>query len=314
MSGIVTRVKRDHVMAQVEMICGPYRVVSLMSSDAADELGLEPGVRAIASVKSTNVVVEVPSEAGARRAAPPAPADRAAARRRGQQTLTVLAAASLTGTFTELAEVFEDEHPGVEVELVFGSSTTLAEQAVDGAPGDVLATADETSMSVAEDGNALADSPRGFVSNRLTLVTPPDNPAGIEALADLDDPAVDYVMCADDRAVRCRRGALLEDAGIDRSTGQRGGRRQGRAGARRPGRGRRGARLPHRRRRGRRRRHRDASDGRGRPRTPPTTSSRRWATAMPSAPTWPPSSSRWSAATRPAQVFTEAGFGGIVRE
>ena len=57
---IVTRVKRDHVMAQVEMICGPYRVVSLMSSDAADDLGLEPGVRAIASVKSTNVVVEVP--------------------------------------------------------------------------------------------------------------------------------------------------------------------------------------------------------------------------------------------------------------
>ncbi|CAM3555370.1 molybdopterin-binding protein [Nocardioides zeicaulis] len=60
MSGIVTRVKRDAVMAQVEMICGPYRVVSLMSSDAADELSLEPGVRAIASVKSTNVVVEVP--------------------------------------------------------------------------------------------------------------------------------------------------------------------------------------------------------------------------------------------------------------
>ena len=59
MSGIVTRVKRDTVMAQVEMICGPYRVVSLMSSDAADELGLEPGVRAIASVKSTNVVEEV---------------------------------------------------------------------------------------------------------------------------------------------------------------------------------------------------------------------------------------------------------------
>ncbi len=61
MSGIVTRVKADEVMAQVEMICGPYRVVSLMSSDAADELGLEPGVRAIASVKSTNVVVEVPA-------------------------------------------------------------------------------------------------------------------------------------------------------------------------------------------------------------------------------------------------------------
>ena len=47
-------------MAQVEMICGPYRMVSLMSSEAAEELGLEPGVRAIASVKSTNVIVERP--------------------------------------------------------------------------------------------------------------------------------------------------------------------------------------------------------------------------------------------------------------
>jgi molybdopterin-binding protein len=58
--GIVTDVKKDTVMAQVEMVCGPYRLVSLMSSEAADELGLEPGVLAIASVKSTNVVVELP--------------------------------------------------------------------------------------------------------------------------------------------------------------------------------------------------------------------------------------------------------------
>ncbi len=47
-------------MAQVELVCGPYRIVSLMSSDAATELGLAPGVRAFASVKSTNVIVEVP--------------------------------------------------------------------------------------------------------------------------------------------------------------------------------------------------------------------------------------------------------------
>lgn len=60
LGGIVTRVTRDTVMAQVEMICGPHRIVSLMSSEAADELGLEPGVRAVASVKSTNVVVERP--------------------------------------------------------------------------------------------------------------------------------------------------------------------------------------------------------------------------------------------------------------
>ena len=60
LGGVVTRVVKDKVMAQVEMICGPYRLVSLMSAEAADELGLAPGVRAIASVKSTNVVVERP--------------------------------------------------------------------------------------------------------------------------------------------------------------------------------------------------------------------------------------------------------------
>jgi molybdopterin-binding protein len=60
MRGVVTRVVHDTVMAQVELVCGPYRVVSLMSSEAARELGLEPGVIAVASVKSTNVVVELP--------------------------------------------------------------------------------------------------------------------------------------------------------------------------------------------------------------------------------------------------------------
>ncbi len=60
--GVVTRVVRDTVMAQVEIQCGPYRVVSLMSREAADDLALEPGVLAVAAVKSTNVVVELPAQ------------------------------------------------------------------------------------------------------------------------------------------------------------------------------------------------------------------------------------------------------------
>lgn len=59
-TGLVTRVVRDTVMAQVEIQAGPHRVVSLISREAADELGLEPGVLAVASVKATDVVVEVP--------------------------------------------------------------------------------------------------------------------------------------------------------------------------------------------------------------------------------------------------------------
>jgi molybdopterin-binding protein len=60
MVGLVTKVTRDTVMAQVELQCGPYRVVSLLSREAADDLALEPGVLAIAAIKSTNVTLEVP--------------------------------------------------------------------------------------------------------------------------------------------------------------------------------------------------------------------------------------------------------------
>jgi molybdopterin-binding protein len=59
--GIVTKVTKDAVMAQVELQAGPFRLVSLMSREAADELGLAPGVSAVASVKATNVTVELPA-------------------------------------------------------------------------------------------------------------------------------------------------------------------------------------------------------------------------------------------------------------
>jgi molybdate transport system substrate-binding protein len=127
-------------------------------------------------------------------------------------TLQVLAAASLSDVFTELGDQFEADHDGVDVEFSFGSSTDLAEQAADGAPGEVLATADETSMTIAEDAGAV-DDPATFATNVLVIVTPPDNPAGIATLDDLDGST--WVRCADD--VPCGRIALavLEDAGVD---------------------------------------------------------------------------------------------------
>lgn len=60
--GIVTKVTKDTVMAQVELQAGPFRLVSLMSTEAADELGLEPGVIALATIKATQVVVALPPE------------------------------------------------------------------------------------------------------------------------------------------------------------------------------------------------------------------------------------------------------------
>jgi molybdate transport system substrate-binding protein len=125
-------------------------------------------------------------------------------------TLTVLAASSLTDVFEDLGEAFEADHD-VEVDFSFGSSTDLAEQAADGAPGDVLATADETSMQVAEEAEVTGDVAT-FASNVLVIVTPPDNPAAIESLADLADAT--WVRCADEAP--CGRVALgvLEDNAI----------------------------------------------------------------------------------------------------
>ncbi len=60
-TGIVTRVVKDQVMAQVEVQSGPHRLVSLISREAADELGLVPGMLAVAAVKATNVIVELPT-------------------------------------------------------------------------------------------------------------------------------------------------------------------------------------------------------------------------------------------------------------
>ena len=58
--GLVTKVTTDQVMAEVQMQCGPFTVVSLMSSESATELGLEPGVVAVAVVKATTVIIETP--------------------------------------------------------------------------------------------------------------------------------------------------------------------------------------------------------------------------------------------------------------
>jgi molybdopterin-binding protein len=59
--GVITRIERDAVVAMVEIVAGPHRVVSLMTAEAVDELGLEVGDEAIGVVKATNVIVEIPS-------------------------------------------------------------------------------------------------------------------------------------------------------------------------------------------------------------------------------------------------------------
>ena len=178
--GIVTAVKKDTVMAQVEMVCGPYRLVSLMSAEAADELGLEPGCghrlrqvhqrRRGAAMRNRTVALAlslVATLALAGCGAGDSGAGGAAGSGTETGTLTVLAAASLTETFTTLAEDFEADHPGVTVKLAFDSSATLAEQVTQGAPADVLATADEDDHADRRRRRRHRRRPEVFATNHL---------------------------------------------------------------------------------------------------------------------------------------------------
>jgi molybdate transport system substrate-binding protein len=121
-----------------------------------------------------------------------------------ETTLDVLAAASLTEPFEQLADDFEADHPGVTVRLSFGSSAALAQQVTEGAPSDVLATADRASMELAA---ADVGAPVEFATNELVLVTATG--ADIRSLGDLAGD-VSYVTCVVSAPCGALAAELLE--------------------------------------------------------------------------------------------------------
>jgi molybdate transport system substrate-binding protein len=108
-------------------------------------------------------------------------------------SITVLAAASLTKTFGELATKFEAEHPGVSVATSFAGSADLVAQITAGAPADVFASADTKNMATV---SALVGTPVNFATNVLEIAVPKGNPARVSGFADLARPGVKTVICA----------------------------------------------------------------------------------------------------------------------
>jgi len=112
-------------------------------------------------------------------------------------TLTVFAAASLTDAFTEIGREFEAAHPGVRVTFNFAGSQQLAQQLAQGAPGDVFASANQQQMEAAVDSERIAaGAVQTFVQNRLVVIFPADNPAGISRLQDLANPGLKVLLAA----------------------------------------------------------------------------------------------------------------------
>jgi molybdate transport system substrate-binding protein len=128
--------------------------------------------------------------------------------------LTVSAASSLTDAFTEIGQAFEAANPGTTVTFNFGPSDGLAAQIDQGAPVDVFASASPTWMdSVQDDGPGVTDR-ADFAQNRLAIIVPVDNPAGIENLDDLTEDHVQLVLAAEGVPAGDYAREIFQRAGI----------------------------------------------------------------------------------------------------
>jgi len=149
-----------------------------------------------------------------------APAGDSSAAATETTTLTVFAAASLTDAFGEIGENFAAAHPGVEVVFNFAGSNQLATQIGEGAPADVFASANAAQLNVAIDsGRIVTGTQRTFVRNRLVVVAPGDNPAGLTSLQDLATPGVKIVLAAKEVPVGQYSLDFLDKAEADGSLG-----------------------------------------------------------------------------------------------
>jgi molybdate transport system substrate-binding protein len=128
--------------------------------------------------------------------------------------ITVLAAASLTEAFTQIGNDFQAANPGTTVNFSFGGSDALAAQIDQGSPTDVFASASTKWMDDVEQNGPGVTNRQDFASNRLVVIVPADNPAGIESIQDLGEDGVDLVLAAEDVPVGTYARQALDNAGI----------------------------------------------------------------------------------------------------
>jgi molybdate transport system substrate-binding protein len=128
-------------------------------------------------------------------------------------TITVFAAASLMGTFTEIGKQFEAAHPGDTVKFSFGGSSTLADQITSGAPADVFASAAPKNMdTVVSAGDA--SSPQDFAKNTAEIAVPPSNPASVTSVNDLAKSSVKVALCQPQVPCGVVAAEVFKNAGI----------------------------------------------------------------------------------------------------
>jgi len=128
--------------------------------------------------------------------------------------LTIFAAASLSEAFDELAADFEAQHPDLDIlPISYDGSSVLATQLIEGAEADVFASADEKSLAKVTDAG-LAGAGDAFATNVLQIAVAPGNPTGIKTLADLTNPDLTVVVCAEEVPCGSAAHTLLDAADV----------------------------------------------------------------------------------------------------
>jgi molybdate transport system substrate-binding protein len=129
-------------------------------------------------------------------------------------TVTVLAAASLTETFTTIGRDFESANPGVTVTFSFGGSSGLARQITSGAPADLFAAASPATMKTVTDAGVAAGEPVTFAKNQLVIAVAKGNPEGIGTLSALANPRLKVALCAEQVPCGAAAKKALTAAGV----------------------------------------------------------------------------------------------------
>jgi molybdate transport system substrate-binding protein len=139
-----------------------------------------------------------------------------------RSTITVSAAASLSKAYTELGKQFEKANPSIKVRFNFSSTSSLVSQIQSGAPTDVFAAADVTSLNKLQASGNVGKTPKVFARNSIQLIVKPSNPLGISSVADLANASV-ISLCA--KTVPCgvyaatvlsRYGVVIAESKITR--------------------------------------------------------------------------------------------------
>lgn len=130
------------------------------------------------------------------------------------ETLTVFAASSLREAFTAIGDAFTAANPNVTITFNFAASSELVTQVDNGAPADIVATADTSTMSRLTTSDSIRTDPVVFTTNRAMIIVGAGNPKNITAVADLSDPDVVVIGCAPDVPCGAYARTVLDNAGV----------------------------------------------------------------------------------------------------